>query len=188
MTKFIKQEFEVFTKEETATILNQRIKDSFQNEKFNDLLVMNDETTPEEWKPILAMVEKRLDPIVQEYFKSFMGLFKYQMSKVSHLGFISDADGSFTENHYDEEAIIYKGTLIMRPLIVLIYINSGYSGGEIVFPLEKFVGKTDEGSIVLFPSGFPFPHLSTPAIGARKHLCRVTYSLNLKCYTTDRME
>ncbi len=188
MAKYIKQEFGVFTKAETSQILNQRIKDSYFNEKFNDLLIMNDESQSKEWQDILKMISDKIGPHVERYTKDLMGLFKTQAARISHLGFMSDANGSFTENHFDEEIIIYKGQLITRPIIVLIYINDGYEGGELMFPLEGFTGRTDEGSIIIFPSGFAFPHLSAPVTTNRKHLCRVTYTVKNECYTTDRME
>ena len=45
-----------------------------------------------------------------------------------------------------------------RVLSVLGYLNDGYAGGELVFPLLDITVKPKAGAVLLFPSNFPYYH------------------------------
>ena len=62
-----------------------------------------------------------------------------------------------------------------RELTVIINLNSGYEGGEFVFfnPLKTFEivkeEKLKEGSVLMFPSNFLFPHSIQPIIKGTRY-------------------
>ena len=61
----------------------------------------------------------------------------------------------------------YKGHVDHAPenariLSLVGFLNDGFSGGELVFPLFDVTVKPKAGSIVLFPSNFPYYHYANP--------------------------
>lgn len=64
--------------------------------------------------------------------------------------------------HCDHITTLFDGTRRGVPtLTVLGALNSGYKGGEFLMFGDKEI-KLDEGSIVIFPSNFMFPHEVLP--------------------------
>lgn len=184
---YIRQYRNVFSKEEVDLILTERINTSLKNGVLTDLLVRRD-TQDEKWIKIHELIESKITSIVHEYLLSYCRLFPLEHLSVSHIGFLNDHSGSFTETHYDSEMVVFNGEAIVKPLIVLIYLNDGYDGGELMFPLQGFQTTPEIGSIVVFPSGFAFPHLSIPVIDGSKHLCRITYKVSNDFYKVAVME
>jgi hypothetical protein len=187
MIKHVQQYDNVFTKEEMRLLLNQRIESSSNDGRLGDLLVRRDTTDPK-WIQMYSMIESKITTVVASHLERYCKLVYFDSMSISHIGFVNDYDGSFTETHYDAEMVIFKGEMIVKPLIVLIYLNDGYTGGELVFPLEGFTSKPTEGSIVIFPSGFAFPHVSMPVTNGSKHLCRITYKMDNDYFNVAVME
>lgn len=49
-----------------------------------------------------------------------------------------------------------------RILSLVAYVNDDYTGGELEFPVYDVKIKPTAGSVVLFPSNFPFEHMAHP--------------------------
>lgn len=71
--------------------------------------------------------------------------------------------GSQYKKHYD------GGTETGRCLSALAYLNDNYEGGEIEFPVFGIKIKPKAGSIILFPSNFPYAHIAHPVIEGVKY-------------------
>jgi len=49
-----------------------------------------------------------------------------------------------------------------RSLSLVAFVNDNYTGGELVFPRFNVTIKPKKGTIVLFPSNFPYLHIANP--------------------------
>ena len=85
------------------------------------------------------------------------------VSKLLQIDFLKYDPGGKYEQHID------RGSLSNRYLTVIINLNSDYEGGEFVFfnpsTRNKEVVKEEklkEGSVLIFPSNFLFPHSIKP--------------------------
>jgi hypothetical protein len=56
-----------------------------------------------------------------------------------------------------------------RQLTAMLYLNDDFEGGELVLPHQGLVYKPRAGALVLFPSGFCFPHASHPVTRGTKY-------------------
>jgi hypothetical protein len=84
--------------------------------------------------------------------------------------------------------VIVKERIIVKPFVILIYLNDNYEGGELLFPLQNFKTKPKKGSTVIFPCNFAFPHVSQPVTSGSKHVCRVTFKVSPEKYKVDMLE
>lgn len=49
-----------------------------------------------------------------------------------------------------------------RVLSIVAFMNDDFSGGELVFPIVNATIKPKKGSVVMFPSNFPYFHYASP--------------------------
>jgi Rps23 Pro-64 3,4-dihydroxylase Tpa1-like proline 4-hydroxylase len=83
---------------------------------------------------------------------------KYPIAIVSDEGYIINKynmGGKF-DVHVDDHS-----TRIRR-ISCLLYLNDDYEGGELYFPVQDLKIKPKAGDMILFPSGFEYPHASLP--------------------------
>lgn len=184
---YIKLNPKVFSNQECERILELRRRDSTVDGKLTDFLVFKDEAKGD-WVEILQMIEERMMPLLQSFGKEFLSLLPVKHLEISHIGFLNDDFGSFTELHYDWEMVMVKEKLIPKPIVMLIYLTDVEEGGSLFFPVQKVEIKPAIGNTVIFPSNFCFPHLSTPVLKGSKHVCRVTIKLPPKMYQVDSLE
>ncbi|MBT7610702.1 MAG: hypothetical protein HN576_13160 [Bacteriovoracaceae bacterium] len=182
------QEFEgFFSHDECQQILEQRIKDSIGPNGLGDFLVYRDEAD-EYWKPIIDNIWSKVFPGLESYLSNLGGLFPLEKIDISHVGFLNDEDGSFTEMHYDWEVAIVAKKLLIKPFVMLIYLTDVEEGGELYFPLQEIKIKPKLGNAAIFPCNYSYPHLSTPVTKGSKHVCRVTFKVEPSTYEVDELE
>lgn len=185
---FIENRSNYFSKSDCKTILDMRIKHSTVNrEDLSDLIVYKDNTSSE-WHMILDLIQEKLNPVLKDYYKKSLNLIPKEYIDISHIGFLNDKNGSFTELHYDWEMVVVKDKTIVKPFVVLIYLSDFEEGGNLLFPLQKVTLSPQLGSTIIFPCHFTYPHVSTPVTKGSKHVCRVTYKIDLECYKVDELE
>lgn len=56
-----------------------------------------------------------------------------------------------------------------RQISAILYLNDGFTNGEIAFPRQGLAVTPKPGRIVLFPSNFCFPHEARPPVGADRY-------------------
>ena len=61
-----------------------------------------------------------------------------------------------------------------RLLSMILYLNDDYQGGELIFPRQKIEYKPKAGDLVMFPSGFGYPHGTAPVTSGIKY-CIVSW-------------
>jgi predicted 2-oxoglutarate/Fe(II)-dependent dioxygenase YbiX len=83
-------------------------------------------------------------------------------------------------HHEDYQLLKYKtgqeykahadgGTDIGRAISAVLYLNDDYEGGEIEFPNFGVKLKPKSGTLVLFPSTYPYAHIAHPVIEGTKY-------------------
>lgn len=185
---YIQQHFDIFTNEECDEIYRNRVKYSAKEDgSLGDFLVFDDEADTT-WKPIIGNIKLKTKKIIFNYMKNFLSLFPENKLEISHIGFLTDTDGSFTEIHYDWELVIFKERIIPKPIVIIIYLNDNFEGGELLFPVQNFKIIPRKGSIAIFPCNFAFPHVSQPVIEGTKNVCRVTFKLDSESYKVGVLE
>ena len=188
MDKYAKQYHNIFTAEDCEEILNKRLeKSTIEDGNLSDLLAYKSENSSY-WKPIFSTIESKLNQCLNNYIEQFDGLFPKDALGVSHIGFLNDHSGSFTELHYDWELVNVSGKLIVKPFVVLIYLTNVEEGGDLVFPYHDLKFSPKLGSVVFIPCSYTYPHLSTPVMSGSKHVCRVTFQLDEDCFKVDELE
>lgn len=184
---YIKLNEKAFSPQECERILNLRKQDSTVDGKLIDFLVYKEEANTH-WAEIFRLIESKISPLLQSYGKDLLSLLPVKHLEISHIGFLNDEFGSFTELHYDWEMVIVKEKLIPKPMVILIYLTDVEEGGSLFFPIQKVEIKPAVGNAVIFPCNFCFPHLSTPVLKGSKHVCRVTMKIPPKMYQVDALE
>lgn len=68
--------------------------------------------------------------------------------------------------HYDIG--LDENGIIISPIQMVFMINDDYNyGGYLEFPKQELRDRLEAGDLVIFPSGFLYPHQVTPYIGKR---------------------
>lgn len=120
---------------------------------------------PLEIDPSNIAVE-RIIPLAQEWRKIVLAvqdaIHDYRAEHILHL----EKDEGFTVLKYGRGAQ-YKGHVDHAPenqriLSLTGFLNDDYSGGDLVFPLFDVRVKAKTGSVLLFPSNFPYYHYVEP--------------------------
>lgn len=185
---FIKRELNLFSKSECSQILKLRIENSpIVDGHLSDLLIFQDQAS-NEWKPIFTLLNLKLKDFLSRYYEQFFNLLPVERISISHIGFLNDKEGSFTELHYDWEFVKFEERSIIKPFVCLIYLNEVSEGGELLFPLHSIKFEPAMGSTIIFPCNFTYPHLSMPVTEGEKHVCRVTFKVDNICYEVDELE
>jgi hypothetical protein len=184
---YIQQREGLFSRAECSSILQLRLDETQRRGRGRDLVVFADDA-PAVWTDTLGLLRSRLAPLVTEYSKSFLDLLPRQHIDISHIGFLTDEHGSFTELHYDWELVLLKGRVLPKPFVVLIYLSEIEEGGDLLFPVQQTVVRPTLGKAAIFPCHFAFPHLSQPVLKGVKQVCRVTYRIHPDAYRVDELE
>lgn len=56
-----------------------------------------------------------------------------------------------------------------RLVTAILYVNDDYEGGELLLPQQNLVYKPKAGTLILFPSGFCYPHASNQITQGTKY-------------------
>lgn len=172
---------------ECDALLEKRVKHSEFNEDgiIQDLVIKSDN---QEWKDEFKIIKERTKKPLEKIFQSYYSLFPIEMLTTSHIGFLSESHGDFTELHYDWDIIKVDGKTISKPLVMIVYLNDVDQGGDIFFPISNRTVKTEKGKAAIFPCHFTFPHMTTPVINSNKHIMRVTFCLTEEIFTVKGLE
>lgn len=60
-------------------------------------------------------------------------------------------------------------SLNARTLSLVLFLNDEYEGGHLEFPYQKVTVEPEEGTVVLFPSNFPYAHIAHPVESGTKY-------------------
>lgn len=116
--------------------------------------------------PVESVSQERLIPLVKKWAIIRERIDKCIWHYRNTYSLSLSADEGFRLLKYGRGAE-YKGHVDHAPtngrvLSLVSFVNDGFSGGELVFPLLDVTIKPVEGSVLLFPSNFPYYHYAAP--------------------------
>jgi len=108
-------------------------------------------------------IKKEIERLFVYYRIKFPQMESSKINQIDLLKYSSDSNYKIHVDH---------GTTTRRALSIIMNLNDGYEGGDLIFTDQKKKEikklKLNKGSIVFFPSNFLYPHSITPIIkGAR---------------------
>ena len=116
------------------------------------------------------LLSSQLDPSLAGFEESMRRLFhaaaRAYARAVGHLELRSDLGyqllryGPGQHFHEHVDAMPAADVYGQRQLSAILYLNDDFEGGELILPRQDLVYKPKAGTLVLFPSGFCFPHAS----------------------------
>jgi len=102
-------------------------------------------------------VYKRANPFAEVFSDSGYHLLKYE-------------EGECYDAHCDQ----LGGREVPKIMTVMMYPNDDYEGGEVYFPRQDIEIKPTAGDVIVFPSGFAFPHGTKPVKSGTRY-CVVSW-------------
>ena len=123
---------------------------------LSPLFVPIEECQVERLKPLIeemASINKKLEECVWNYRNTF----DIHVSKNEGWGLLKYGRGAEYKGHVDHHAEN------SRVFSIVAFMNDVTDGGELVFPFLDIEIKPTAGSVIAFPSNFPFYHYAKPA-------------------------
>jgi Rps23 Pro-64 3,4-dihydroxylase Tpa1-like proline 4-hydroxylase len=110
-------------------------------------------------------IQSKCASIVDLYLNSYKKEFNIHDDIFSPEGFqlLKYEPGGYFKTHYDSYPAV------KRCISVLIYLNDDYDGGEIEFVYFNAKIKPKAGSLILFPSNYPYRHIAHPVTNGTKY-------------------
>lgn len=102
----------------------------------------------DEWKSIWS----KIDPLVWEY----RNYFELELQDDEGYRVLKYAGGAEYGAHHDHAPVN------SRTLSLVAFLNDGFSGGNLVFPKFNVSITPKAGSVIMFPSNFPYSHIAEP--------------------------
>jgi hypothetical protein len=144
-------------------------------DKIINELYLDDPKVKSKWESEVESLKISTDIQVKEYLKRFKTV-SLEDYFFSHAVFWEQHEHKYAPFHYDAEFVIEpESEDPIRNFLCLLYLNDDYEGGEVMFPLQGKVVKPEKGMLIIFPTSFMFPHMTTPSIGDDRFLMRLTY-------------
>jgi hypothetical protein len=113
----------------------------------------------------LTELENLYNDIVFTRLKSYKEMFSITEDVYNPENFqlLKYETGQYFHSHYDSYPAVN------RAISVLIYLNDDYQGGEIEFVNFDIKIKPKAGTLIMFPSNYPYRHIAHPVISGTKY-------------------
>ena len=110
-------------------------------------------------------IDSECNEIINKYLKLYKEEFNIHDDIFGPEGFqlLRYSTGGYFKAHYDSYPAV------KRCISVLIYLNDDYEGGEIDFVNFNAKIKPKAGSLMLFPSNYPYRHIAHPVTKGTKY-------------------
>jgi hypothetical protein len=124
-------------------------------------------------------LEKTLKKITKEKVLNYLrnDLLNFESYNFGHVALMHHREMYNIPLHYDAEMIIAEEKEVLRRFAILIYLNDDFDGGELLFPVQRVSLKPEPGLLVIFPTSYMYPHLTTPTFGKDRYVLRISYFL-----------
>lgn len=124
---------------------------------------------------VYGEVDPRLAACEEACVAAFHAAARVYAETLGHLVLVSDLGYQLLRyqpgEQFTEHVDALPGATIyaQRQVSGVLYLNDDYEGGELHFPRQGLTYKPRAGSLILFPSGFSYPHASLPVIRGTKY-------------------
>jgi len=131
------------------------------------------------WKNKFELIKERTDKNLRDYlsFNTSCGFDSYYFN---HITIMHHQEMFNIPYHYDCEIEKIRNKTRTRVFAILLYLNNNFEGGELIFPVQNEIIKPEPGLMVVFPTSFMYPHVTTPSIGNDRYVLRLNYYVNEK--------
>lgn len=113
----------------------------------------------------LTKLENLYNDIVFTRLKSYKEIFNIgeDIYNPENFQLLKYETGEYFNNHYDAYPAVH------RSISILIYLNDDYEGGEIEFVNFNIKIKPKAGTLIMFPSNYPYRHVAHPVTKGTKY-------------------
>mgnify|MGYP001080219432 CR=1 FL=1 len=118
------------------------------------------------WNWLSRNIQSRMATCVNHYMREFSVLNRTQLLFVDFKVKKILPGGGFHNWHYENG----KYEHALRGLVVQIYLNDNFEGGETEFLYINKRIEAKEGAVLIFPPGFTHTHRGNPPIGGTKYI------------------
>lgn len=127
------------------------------------------------FKDIKSELEVEVTNALTDYL-SLNPLLDRNMFFLNHISLMHHHESFNIPFHYDAEFVYEKNEREnIRNFAILLYLNDEFSGGDLLFPIQKINITPEEGLLVIFPTSFMYPHTTTPCFGGDRYVLRINY-------------
>ena len=125
------------------------------NMSLNQLFVPIEECQVERMKPLIqemASINKKLEECIWHYRNAF-NIHVTRNEGYSLLKYGRGAEYRGHVDHHEDNGRVFS---------IVAFMNDVEDGGELVFPFQEIEIKPRAGTVIAFPSNFPFYHYAKP--------------------------
>ncbi|MBT7610703.1 MAG: 2OG-Fe(II) oxygenase [Bacteriovoracaceae bacterium] len=165
----------------------------FRNDKkpdsFGDLSWWDDQAESEDFLLKAKEVNEFIRPCISKYLESFGGHLSPIDIHLKGFGLIRQPIGAHDSIHFDTDIIFNEDNIKVRPFVCILYLNDKeFSGGQLIFPVQKEVIEPELGKIVIFPASYMFPHQVAPIALGERYYMRLNYMFSESLFDKDKDE
>lgn len=160
----------LFTQTEADEIIDLYCKDQNIGEQEFTVNDVNNST-------YLKSILQKIDPHIKEYIRSVdikrEFFYKHLITKKE---LPNDKNADAYPLHYDENITEHDKDLCLSPFITLIYLTSAgtdFTGGQLYFPFQQKIIEPEVGKMIIFPTGYLYPHKVMPYFGGDRYLLKL---------------
>jgi hypothetical protein len=186
--QFIKKFKKCLSREECEEIINYYKENDFSNSKkrrsnlnYSVKEFSLDVKNNLFWKEKFKKIKNKADINLRSYL-SFNSSCGYDSYYFKHMCIMHHQEMNTIPYHYDCEIEKKEDGVNVRVFAILIYLNNNFEGGELVFPIQKKVIKPEPGLMLIFPTSFMYPHVTTPALGNDRFVLRLNYYIDTETF------
>jgi hypothetical protein len=192
MIDYIKEYKNAFSDEFCDRVIRER--EEKVGSSYYDVVCWQDKDINTDWLPYIDEINKYATPHIDDYFKTFGEITNLNSIYLPGFGVVRQPIGAHDPMHHDIETIINEDNVRIRPFVSLIYLNDKeFTGGQLIFPIQKRVIEPEKGKLIIFPASYMFPHQVLHIAGGDRFFIRLNYMLkpdmkesDLDVWTTQR--
>jgi hypothetical protein len=137
---------------------------------------------------------KDLDQVLKPYVHEFLNdnIFKNKLLPLDSVMLLEQTEKEDPDTLHFDEQVTNNGKLIIAPLVCLIYLTASgidFENGQLYFPFQKRIIEPEVGDLVIFPTGYLYPHKAMPFSGGNRYLIKLFYRIetNLSKYDEENL-
>lgn len=137
------------------------------------------------------LIIKNLDIFFKPHVEEYVGesFFKNKLLPLEEISLIKQVEGQEPDTMHFDEKVTNNQDLVLAPFVCLIYLTTSgvdFNGGELYFPFQKKIITPEAGDLVIFPTGYLYPHKALPFNGGDRYLVKMFYRFPAQLNQEDR--
>lgn len=136
---------------------------------------------------IIRNLDNFFKPYVEEYIEN--SFIKDKLIPLEEILLIKQAQDQEHDTLHFDEKVTNSGNLVLAPFVCLIYLTTSgvdFNGGQLYFPFQKKIITPEAGDLVIFPTGYLYPHKALPFTGNNRYLAKMFYRFDSQLNQQDK--